>query len=168
MTEAVSDFPVRVAIPQDEENIMFLCHLLHEENGLMRLNPVKVRETIRRALYPDPERRMLALMGVIGEVGGELRGMCCMIVGQMWYSDDHHLEELFCFTHPNHRKAPYGRDLLQFMKKTSDQVGIPLLTGIISNERTAAKVRMYRKSLPEVGAFFLYGGKTGDAPAIKH
>jgi len=42
------------------------------------------------------------------------------------------------------------------MKNLSDQLGIPLLTGIISKERTAAKIRLYDRMLPRIGAFYLY------------
>jgi hypothetical protein len=42
------------------------------------------------------------------------------------------------------------------MKSLADYLKIPLLTGIISKERTAAKIRLYDRKLPRVGAFYLY------------
>jgi hypothetical protein len=42
----------------------------------------------------------------------------------------------------------------------ADKVGISLVVGIVSNIRTAAKVRLYRRVLPECGSYFLYNGST--------
>jgi hypothetical protein len=63
--------------------------------------------------------------------------------------------------HPKHRRSRHANALLKYSKHLSDEVGIPLLIGIISNKRTEAKVRLYRKHLPETGSFFLYNAQTG-------
>ena len=42
---------------------------------------------------------------------------------------------------------------------------IPLMTGIISNIRTEAKCRLYRRMMPKIGEFFYFGPK-GNSPAL--
>ena len=38
----------------------------------------------------------------------------------------------------------------------SDQLGIPLLTGVISMDRMEAKCRLYKRKLTPVGQFFMH------------
>lgn len=156
MTDLLSS--VRIATPADEDGIMGLCHMLHEENGLFQMDVERVRDTIHAALVPDrnPEHS-LGIIGVIGPVGA-LQGMIVLKLGTFWYArhDDCHLEEYFAFVHPDHRRSTNAKALVAFAKETSDRLKIPLLIGIISNERTEAKVRLYDRWLPRAGAFFFY------------
>ena len=82
----------------------------------------------------------------------------------MWYSDDNVLEEKAIFIHPDYRSAKGGRArrLCQFSKQVADNLGMPLIIGVLSNHRTAAKVRLYERQFGKpTGAFFLYGATTG-------
>jgi GNAT superfamily N-acetyltransferase len=85
-------------------------------------------------------------------------------IGQMWYSDTLVVEERAVFTHPEYRSAKGGRarKLCEFSKKVADDLGIPLIIGVLSNHRTEAKVRLYERQFGKPsGAFFLYGARTG-------
>ncbi len=73
----------------------------------------------------------------------------------------HHLEELIVFTDPEHRKSNHAQALIQWMKDQVKNTGLPLMTGIMSNHRTEAKVRLYSRMLPKVGAFFFLSPKGG-------
>jgi hypothetical protein len=82
----------------------------------------------------------------------------------MWYSDHEVLEEKAIFIHPDYRSAKGGRArrLCEFSKNTADSLGIPLIIGVLSNNRTEAKVRLYKRQFGEPsGAFFLYNARTG-------
>ena len=80
-----------------------------------------------------------------------------MLVSNFWYSDDAHLEELFAFTKVEFRKTKNSIDLINFAKWCSDESGMPLLIGIISNHRTEAKVRLYQRVFSKpIGNFFFY------------
>lgn len=137
---------------------MDLCRLLHEEIGLFPMNEDVVREYVACAinktatdLVPNPP--------ILGVIPGEnrLEGAICMVLSSMWYAPEHcHLEELFNFVHPDHRKSGHVDRLIAFGKDCSDRVGVPLMIGIISNSRTAAKCRLYSRVLPKVGEFFFY------------
>jgi len=67
-----------------------------------------------------------------------------------------HLEELLVFVDPECRKSRHAVALVGWMKGLADDLKIPLLTGIISKDRTAAKIRLYDRMLPRIGAFYLY------------
>ena len=59
-------------------------------------------------------------------------------------------------------KGGRARRLCEFSKKVSNELGIPLIIGVLSNNRTEAKVRMYQRIFGEPsGAFFLYNARTG-------
>ena len=92
---------------------------------------------------------------MIGPVG-KLEAIAFIIISQFWYSEAYHIEELTVFVEPESRKSEHAKVMIDWMKKTADELGIPLLTGIMSTERTEAKVRLYDRQLPRIGSFYLY------------
>jgi hypothetical protein len=154
---------VRIARPADRQELWRLFLQGHRENGQFNLAPEKVDWFLTRALHPEtiPEWDTGArgAIGVIGDIG-RLEAMAFVTIGTFWYSHDRHLEEFLVYVDPECRTSYHARALITWMKAQSDRTGLPLLTGVISNERTEAKVRLYRRMLPAVGAFFLYGGET--------
>jgi hypothetical protein len=153
---------VRVARPDDRQEIWRLFLQGHRENGQFTLAPEKVDYFLNRALFPDaiPEwdTGPRGAIGVIGDVGA-LEALVFVTIGTYWYSHDRHLEEFIVYVDPECRKSTHARALVGWMKQQSDFTGLPLVTGIISNHRTEAKVALYERMLPRVGAFFLYGNK---------
>src|SRR5437879_10465909 len=146
---------VRRAMPEDRDGVWELLRLLHAENAMFSLSDDKLNWLLNRVLQPEsiPEGDTGArgFMGVIGPLGA-LEGFILMMLGTFWYSDDIILEEYANFVHPDHRRSDHAKVLLSYSRHISDQVGIPLVVGIISNIRTAAKVRLYRRQLPEAGS----------------
>lgn len=151
---------VRLADERDEEELMQLTRFLHGENGLFAMSEVRVRDIIRQALIGPVERRR-GVIGVIGEAG-DIEGAIYLAVACEWYSDEWCVQELFNYVYPHKRKSNNSRDLIAFAKHIADSFKLPLMIGVLSNERTEAKVRLYRKQLGEpAGAFFLHGATTG-------
>lgn len=136
--------------------------MLHEENGAFTLSEHKINGLLDRLLHPEkiPEwdGGPRGFMGVIGPPNA-LEGFLLMALSTFWYSDDIIFEEYANFVHPHHRRSNHAKALLAYSRHMADNVEIPLLIGIVSNIRTEAKVRLYRRQLPEAGAFFLYGIK---------
>jgi hypothetical protein len=130
-----------------------------DENGFVSPNPEKLLQQIWPALNLDQ-----GLLGIIGNTGEKLQGAVLLRVGSMWYSDDEVLEEKAIFIDPKYRSAKGGRArrLCEFSKHVADNLGIPLIIGVLSNHRTEAKVRLYERQFGKPsGAFFLYGATTG-------
>jgi hypothetical protein len=150
---------IRKALPHDAPEIWRLFLQVHRENGLFQLSPSKVTEFMDRALHPErihpADTGVRAQIGVIGPPG-RLEAVVFVLIAQFWYSNDFHLEELLVYVDPECRKSRHAITCLAWMKALADQLKIPLLTGIISKERTAAKIRLYDRMLPRIGAFYLY------------
>lgn len=153
---------VRVARPEDRQEIWRLFLQGHRENGQFTLAPEKVDWFLNRALQPDLipqwDTGPRGALGVIGDIG-RLEALVFVTIGSYWYSHDRHLEEFIVYVDPECRRSSHARSLVAWMKSQSDVTGLPLVTGIISNHRTEAKVALYERMLPRVGAFFLYGNK---------
>lgn len=157
MTAIIEEVPrVRLAKPEDEEEIMAICRELHAENALCSMDEEKVRMRIRECT----EQRG-GIIGVIGD-RGRIEGMICLVLLQMWYSSDWIIDEQFNYVLPNHRRSSNASELIIFSKACAEQLKLPLLIGILSNERTEAKIRLYERKLgAPAGAYFLVGAKTG-------
>jgi GNAT superfamily N-acetyltransferase len=154
-----NDLGIRVGTPEDIDAIMEIALSACEENGFVDPNPAKLLGEIWPALNLDK-----GLLGVIGEPGGKMEGAVLLRIGAMWYSDKEVLEEKAIFIHPDYRSAKGGRArrLCQFSKHVADSLGIPLIIGVLSNNRTEAKVRLYERQFGKPsGAFFLYNARTG-------
>jgi len=148
---------VRIAGPDDHQEIWRLFLAGHSENGIFTLAPDKVEWFIQRALRPDlipvGDTGVRGLIAVIGPVG-RLEGLCFITIGEFWYTRDRHIEEFIVYVDPDCRKSGHARALIEWMKSQVEAVKLPLFTGIISNERTEAKCRLYGRMLPKAGEFF--------------
>jgi hypothetical protein len=145
---------VRTAVSTDEEELMVMCRMLHEENGLFPMSEDRVRRVLRMAFD--------GLGGVLGVIGnpGKIEAMIYMLISQIWHSDEWHLDELFSYCRPEYRKSNNAKRLIQFAKDCSDELHLPLVIGIISNTRTEEKIRLYQRQLSKPnGCFFVYNTK---------
>lgn len=157
MTEEIK---VRVATQNDFRGVMELMALVSQENGIFQPTLEMVAGEVWAALNHDH-----GIMGVIGPEGGSLEGFVLLRIGNTWYSQAEIIEEKTVFVSPKFRSAKGGRarKLCEFSKKVADELDLPLLIGILSNQRTKGKVEMYKRVFGDpAGAFFLYGAHTGD------
>ena len=161
-----TDLKIRLATPEDMDELMAIAMMACEENGFLNPNPAKLAAEMWPALHQDH-----GLCAVIGKDGGIIEGLVLLRTGHMWYSDAQVIEEKAIFIHPDFRSAKGGRasKLCEFSKKVADTLEIPLIIGVLSNSRTSAKVRMYERQFgPPSGAFFLYGAETGKWQGTEH
>lgn len=157
MTTHVTGSKIRLAQAGDEPEIITNLKLMHAENGWQPLDVDYARYTFARAW--DRKGGILAVIGLPGHI----RAMLYLMITNVWYSRQNHLQELFCWVHPDHRHSDYGKLLIDFAKKCSDDMSqtaghkIPLMMGVLTNKRMAGKVRLYRRffGLP-VGATFVH------------
>lgn len=161
---------VRIAKPDDYSEVWRLFLTGYRESGLFTLAPEKINWLFTRIL--NPEQIPLGDTGTRGAIGvigttGSLEGMVLLTLGAYWYSYDLHLEEYFVAVDPEHRKSNHAHALIQWMKDQVEVTGLPLVTGVISNIRTEAKCRLYRRMLPKIGEFFFLGPKGSNmAPGL--
>jgi hypothetical protein len=148
---------VRFGALADEHALLDLLTLAHAENGLFTQDNDRVRAMIHRATSRDH-----ACVGVIEGAAG-LEGAIMMVMSQFWYSQDWHLEEVVNFVHPDHRRTTHAKRLLEFARWIQQRLGIPLLAGILTLHRLEPKIRLYQRTLPQVGAVFHSGLDMPDA-----
>jgi len=147
---------VRLATKTDEGEIFGLLLMLHAENGLFSMNRDKVLAGIQWAT-----ERKGGIIYVIDEGPRVVATMGMSIVCD-WYSDDEYLLERWNFVHPEYRQSDYARMLLEQGKWATEWFKangklLPYMCGINSFDRTEAKIRMYARHMPCIGAYFMYG-----------
>lgn len=146
----LTTIPVRKARPEDRDTILRICAQNHSENGQFGLSPRKVEAMVDRAFSGGGS--------IIGTVGsGRVEGLILLVIGQHWYTDDWCLEEVMNYVLPDYRRSTHAKDMIAFAKRCSDELAIPLVIGVVSNERTKAKIELYRRQLGEqVGGYFIH------------
>lgn len=159
----MKNIPIRIGTVEDLDDMMDIAMNASDENGFVQPSQSKMLREIYSALSLDN-----GMMGIIGVKGERAEGAVLLRIGQMWYSDDPVVEEKAIFIRPEFRGGtgavgPSGRArrLCRFSRHISDSMGLPLIIGVLSNNRTAGKVRMYQREFGEPsGAFFLHGAST--------
>lgn len=156
---------VRPAVPADQSEVWRLFRMHHEENALFPLSERKVQSLLDRILSPAQiaadDTGPRGLIGVIGPVGA-LEGMIMLVLGAAWYTDVITMDDCTNFVDPQHRRSEHARTLIAYSKHLVDTVRIghpdfKMILGVLSTERTAAKIRLYSREMGEpVGAFFMH------------
>lgn len=148
---------IRIAQQGDEAEILHLFRLMHAEGGWRELDIECCRAMLARAFNGKG-----GMIGVIG-APGHIRAMTYLLLTTAWYTRKSHVEELFCWVHPDHRNSDYARLLIEYAKEWSDKLSnqagdkIPLVMGVLTNKRMAPKVRLYRRFFGfPAGAFFVH------------
>jgi hypothetical protein len=136
----------------DLSELMRLFRMMHAEGGLFPLDEKCTEEMFVRTL-----NKQQGIIGVIRGEGQELRAFICLLITRFWYTSEFHLDELWNYVSPEHRKSNYADILIRYAKHCSDELKIPLFIGVLTNKRMEAKVRLYRRRLGmPAGAFFVY------------
>jgi hypothetical protein len=159
------ELKVWVGKPEDIDVMMELATLACDENGFVDPDPVRLLNELWPAL-----NREKGIVGMVGIPGEKPQGAILLRIGQIWYSNQEILEERAVFIHPDFRSTKGGRarKLCDFSKRVADELGLPLTIGVLSNQRTSGKIRMYERIFgAPAGAYFLYGTRTGAAQAAE-
>lgn len=154
---------VRAASPEDKPEIWRMFRACHAENGMLPMSERKVDYHIDRLLNPEnitaDDAGPRGLIGVIG--GSCLEGCIMLSFGSTWYSDEINVDEYLNFVDPAHRNSNHAKTLISYAKHMVDQLRVTyhdlkLMIGVLSTDRTAAKVRLYERQLVPAGVFFVH------------
>lgn len=163
MTIAVSPSIVRIATPNDYQEIWRLFLQSHRENGLFELAPEKVEWFLVRVLRPDlippGDTGPRGIIGVIGQKGA-LEAICFILISTQWYSNEKFLSDSLVYVDPEYRHSDHSKSLVGWMKQQSQLVGMRLMGGVISTDRTEGKCRLYRRLMPKVGEYYSWDPKS--------
>lgn len=151
---------VRRGVVEDFNELMRLTMDATRENAFVQPDEMMLAEHMYAALINN-----MGVAGVIGgEPGGPLEAAIVLRIGPVWYSQEPILEEKAIYVAPEFRSAKGGRarKLAEWAKGISENLGIPLSIGVLSNTRTEAKIRLYERVFgAPAGVYFLYNAKTG-------
>jgi len=150
---------VRIGGPADLQELHRLCLGAHAEIGLFPVDHAKVDWLLMRMVRPyliDPGDT--GTRGVIGVLGKpeRLEGFALLVLSCLWYTSQPYLAELGVYVEPDYRSRGHHKALIHWMKQQSAMTGLPLMTGIMTTHRTEAKVRLYEREIPKIGAVFRY------------
>jgi GNAT superfamily N-acetyltransferase len=151
---------VRIATPEDVHQIMEMGLSANNEVAVFKANPQKLLFDVWPALHQEG-----GIIGVIGKPGRVIEGGIFLKITSLGYSDDLYLDERIVYVRPEFRRGGrsdekhcHSRKLCEFAKKTSDELGIPLIMGIATSVGFQGKARMYKRFFgKQAGAFFFYG-----------
>lgn len=150
----------RLGKPGDLDRMMELTMTASDENSFIVPSPRKILHDVYPALHMDK-----GLVWIIGPDKGPLEAAALLRITELWYSEDEVLEERGIYVHPHyrHKKGRRAHMLIDACKASAVQLGLPLLIGVLSNQRTEGKIRLYERQLgqPAAGAFFLFNAETG-------
>jgi GNAT superfamily N-acetyltransferase len=151
MTDFTNCPDVRLAEPDDLPGIMVLMEQACSEDAQHQMDRDKVLAMVMRHY-----NKQGAMIAVIGEIGFPVAYVLC-ILDPLWFSNEWQLLELSLFVHPEHRKSTFAKQLMAFTKRASEGLKLDLTIGVFHNERTDAKIRLYRRQFGnQIGAYFCY------------
>lgn len=159
---SIIDAPVvRLAEPRDEDAIIAMLRELHGECGIRKgdgspltFSEDKVRKTVRDATND----RNTAFLGVVGRSAHHAEGSVLLHVRDQFYTDDKVLSEVWNFVSAPYRKSNNAKTLIAFSKALAASLKVPLIMGVISAERQAAKMRFLERQMgsQNVGRYYVF------------
>ena len=153
MTVSFEDCPdVRLAAQEDLPELLELMRIACKEDAQHEMDDEKVLNMVMRHY-----RKQGAMVAVIGEIGKPVAYLLC-VLDEIWYAKPGTMQllELSLFVHPEHRRSTFAKQLMQFSKQASKGLGLDLTIGVFSHEKTQAKIRLYQRQFPQVGAYFCF------------
>ena len=150
---------VRLARPADSDQLWELARIMHTEHAYHAF-PLSERRV--RAELETSISRQDGMIGVIGD--DVLEGAAWLSYGNAdWYTEVRTLAERMVIVHPAFRRGIVRiKSLLAWIDCAQAHIG-PMVVGVISNDRTDAKVRLYRRRFGEpagVAHFWMTGGRS--------
>lgn len=152
---------VRMAKYGDEVKMFDAIVAGHADNGLWVLSPLKILKLIQNAVRSDKTAQE-PVVGIIENEDGDIGAMTCFQLETFWYTDEWHISELFNWVHPDHRASKHAQELMSFQRDFADKMSeltghkIALITGVMSVKRLEAKMNLFARKYPQIGALYAY------------
>ena len=152
---------VRKAGWSDDAEIRAMMWDGYLEHEFFQPSEARIQEMCRKAFDRDG-----AIIGAIGPVGA-VESIIYLAITQFEYTDEWCLCEVHNYVRPEFRRTSNAKDMIDFGKRCSEELGLRLVIGVVSNERTKAKMELYRRRLGEpAGGYFVWPPKPVQSPAI--
>ncbi len=147
---------LRLATPDDIEQVGTLLWLMLDEIGIGAVNEPKAREAVTRSIRENS--------CLVTEWQGEIVGVLGLVMTSWWYSSDRFLTDVFFFVHPQHRadrneggeNAGHATKLIAWAKAAAKRVKVPLVLSVGTDIAPLPKIRFMRKHMEPFGGSFIY------------
>jgi hypothetical protein len=118
---------VGMALTADENDIMTLLAIRHEEGGYGEFDDIKVRAVVRALTQ--------RMGGVIGVIRGKklIEASIALVLDYPWFSSTPILRDLWSFTHPRHRRTFHHRELLSLAQDYAAKLGVTLVMDAVGD-----------------------------------
>jgi len=141
---------LRKATIADTERIFELLKIMHGENGIAPMSPIKVVRRIKSCITDG--------VVLLFEVDGKLVGSVGAGMQEFWYSEFAHLSDYWIFVHPAHRKSTVVLELIKGLREKALQLDVPLAVGVHSPKETERKDGLFRRLFgAPIGQMFVEG-----------
>lgn len=149
---------LRLATPDDLEQIGKLLWMMTAEIGVGRVNEPKAREAVSNIVNAKNGACILA------ERKGQIVGTLGLTMTSWWYSSDRFMTDLFFFVHPDHRadlteggeNAGHASRMIAWAKAAADKARVPLVLSVGTDIDAIPKIRFMRKHLTPFGGSFIH------------
>ena len=157
----MSNKEVRLATLDDVDSLLDLLKDMHEETGLFPLSEGKVGRIVQAAIFPTYGQARSAVVGVIGAPQA-LEASIALAPTQLYYTEAYHLGDMWHYVRPDCRNTEHADHLIAFAKACADKMGLDFISGVVSTDRTDAKMRLYRKHFGAfLGGYFMHRHMNG-------
>lgn len=145
---------IRIATHDDTGRLIELLALRHREAAAWRgeFNAPLMQERILALLQTSSP----GLVGIIDGVGGAC-ATCGLIVAQFWDTGLKHLEPLWMFVHPDHRRTDYMKRLIEFAKGMADSFNLPLIGAEEQPIDTKDKLKVFGRTVRDSSSIKVSG-----------
>jgi GNAT superfamily N-acetyltransferase len=141
---------VTLAMPEDEESLMDILRLRHQEDGVGDFDEISVRARVQLGIF-----RHQGNIGVIRK-NGIIEASIGLFLTSFWYGQQQHLSDYWNYVREPYRRSTHAKHLLMFAKAYAEGLGIPLVMAKLSNDKTEPMIRLYERQLPRSGAVFVF------------
>lgn len=148
---------IQLAQPADEDELWELLKRLHEEIGIFETSEGKVRQFLKLATHQQG-----GIIGLIRGDDGSIEASIGLVIQQFWYTDDWSLMEHWMFVAPEHRKSTHAQRLLSYAKWCGQQLGVPVLLGIMTAKNAEAKEKLYGRKFQRLGSIYIHLNTDGN------
>jgi hypothetical protein len=158
---------VRKALTADYGRLFQFAAAQYQECALQPPSDARIAEIVRRCVSMDG-----ALAGVIDGPSG-IEASVGMTIEQFDYSDARHLRIKWLGVHPHFRRTNHAARLMDFVKWCQENIStsgetLPMFMDVLTQGALQAKMHLYLRSAPQVGASFAWGAALQDAYSQSH
>lgn len=151
------------ATTTDIDAILPLLALRHRELGGGAFDATAARAKLSELTHP----KGAGSVGIIPD-NGTVVASVGLTVARFWDSADLHLEDLWTFVHPDHRKSKHHKNLITFAKAVSNRMGLKLLMAQPENDETMPQVNvLLTGAFARVGGLFEHNPAAPAEPAVQ-